>query len=134
MALMRDPSGPESYVTDAGAIAGDMLVDTTTLDSYLETQQWPDIHLIKMNIEAGEFEALGGMRETSRRNPQLRLVMEFNPKAMDRARQPRAALADRLGELGFRQSRIVELGMKPVAPGELLPKSRAVYNLYLTKD
>lgn len=53
-------------------------VQTTSLDSFFMNALWPEIHLIKMDIEGAELATLKGMRELSLRNTNLKLIMEFN--------------------------------------------------------
>lgn len=53
-------------------------VEGISLDEFFAKQDWPPIHLIKMDIEGAEKLALDGMRELSYRNPELNLVVEVN--------------------------------------------------------
>jgi FkbM family methyltransferase len=133
-ALIRDPKGPETFVTYGPSPAQAMLVETITLDALFESQRWPAIDVIKMNIEGSELQALRGMTETSQRNPELKLVMEFNPSAMSRGDVSHQALTDALANLGFRRARIVERNLIPITGSELLPAAGAVYNILLTRD
>lgn len=130
--LVRDPSGPESFTTSDDHSIGET-VQTTSLDSYFERENSPTVDLIKMNIEGSELVALAGMRATSFRNPQLQLVMEFNPRAMERARVTHQALCQMLIDLGFRSGYVVERNLQPLPTGRLLPIDSAVYNLLLKK-
>ena len=131
--LMRDPVGPESFLTSGTDPAHGVIVQTVSLDKYFEDQNWPAVHLIKMNIEGWELPALKGMRELSKRNPALQLIIEFNPMAMTRGAISREELSRTLAELGFRHGQIVERGMKVLPAPELLPTGSAVYNIFLTK-
>jgi FkbM family methyltransferase len=131
--LMRDPVGPESFLTNSTDPGQGVLVETISLDEYFEEQNWPAVHLIKMNIEGWELPALKGMRELSKRNPALQLIIEFNPMAMTRGGISREELGRTLAELGFRRGQIVERGLKVVPAPELLPTGSAVYNIFLTK-
>lgn len=130
--LVRDPKGPESFLTNTPA-DGDSVVETITLDSVFEAANWPAVDIMKINIEGSELLALLGMREISRRNPELRIVMEFNPTAMARAGVSREYLTVVLAELGFRRGQIVERDLAAIPSGELLPRDAAVYNILLTK-
>jgi FkbM family methyltransferase len=132
--LVRDPKGPETFLAIAPA-EGDSAVpvQTLTLDSFLESEKWPSVDLAKMNIEGSELLALSGMKEVSRRNPGLRLVMEFNPAAMERSAVSREHLTATLKDLGFRRGQVVERDLEWIPPGELLPTGSAVYNVLLTK-
>ncbi len=134
VALMRDPRGPESFITNAPFDGASLMAETVTLDSFVEGEGWPTIDVVKMNIEGSELPALIGMREVSRRNPGLQLIMEFNPTAMQRAGVSREELAATLVQLGFRRGQVVERDLSVISGGDLLPKGSAVYNILLTKS
>lgn len=119
---------PYSSLSDA------VTVPTVTLDDFFRQEGWPSIDLIKMDIEGGEQAALGGMRELSRRNPHLQLIMEYDLANLRRAGAKRESMAALLGELGFRKGYIIERGMKSFTVPWGLPKTRAAYNLLLKKD
>jgi FkbM family methyltransferase len=131
--LMPDPVGPESFLTNGPHNGEGVVVETIDLDKFFEAQDWPAVHMIKMNIEGWELSALRGMRQLSKRNPELQLIIEFNPMAMRRGAISREALASALAELGFRRGQIVERGLKLISAGELVPSGDAVYNILLTK-
>jgi FkbM family methyltransferase len=116
------------------AQASSTSVDATTLDHYFASMGWPRVDLIKMDIEGGEAAALRGMKMLSARNPALRLVMEFNLTAMQRAGETPAGVASLLRELGFETGYVIEKGLQPVTISRGLPVSHALYNLLLTKE
>ena len=133
--LVRDPRGPESFVTENGRpnSDSDAVVGTVTMDAFFASRDWPKVDIVKMNIEAGELSALRGMAELSRRNDALQLIMEFNLAAMRREAVGRKELCEALRDLGFRQAWVVERNLEPVARGDLLPTDSAVYNILLAK-
>jgi hypothetical protein len=133
MALVRDPSGPETFVSNEMGDGKTTVVNSITLDSFLADQNWPRVDVVKMNIEGSEGAAIKGMREVARRNPTLKLVMEFNPTALARAGFTRSTMQGALAELGFRRGQIVERGLRVVPDGWLLPKGGDVYNILLTQ-
>ena len=45
------------------------VVRTTSIDDYFAARDWPPVHVIKMDIEGGEVDALRGATELCRRNP-----------------------------------------------------------------
>ncbi|TMD23605.1 MAG: FkbM family methyltransferase [Chloroflexi bacterium] len=132
MQLVADPLGPESFVTDLPDPRAAGSVEAVSLDHVFSRLGWPRIHLIRMNIEGSELAALDGMKQTSQRNPELQLIMEFNPRAMVRAGVSRATLSSLLDDLGFRRSQVIEDRLRPISDG-VLPAGQAVYNLLLTK-
>jgi FkbM family methyltransferase len=132
-ALIRDPTGPESFVANAPVAGDSVIIQTVSLDSFFDTEGWPSVDLVKMNIEGAELQALRGLKEVSLRNPALQLVMEFNPTAMQRANISREDLTLALRGLGFRHAQIVERGLEDIPSGDLLPRGGVVYNILLTK-
>lgn len=91
-------------------------VEVTTLDAFLESQGWPHVDFVKMDIEGAELAALTGMRTLlERQDPAPVLIVEFSPDALARSGvNPREFLAT-LSERGFRTrfimgSEIVEAG------------------------
>lgn len=61
-------------------------VPCLTLDSFLESQGWPTVSLVLMDIEGGEYRALSGMRQTILRNHSIiRVLFEFCIDILDKA-------------------------------------------------
>lgn len=82
-------------------------VDTISLDEFFSAGGWPRIDLVKMDIEGAEKEALDGMRELSKRNPWLKLIVEFNPVMMDHASVEPKEFFGMLQTLGFRSFSVI---------------------------
>lgn len=122
------------YLTASDPQAGLITVEMVTLDHYFEEHEWPCINLVKMDIEGGELAALEGMVELSARNPGLQLIMEYNLIALRRGDCSPDDLAAILRRLGFCYGYLIERGLKPFSIDRSLPKSRAIYNLLLTKE
>jgi len=59
-------------------------VDSTTLDDFF-TDQIPQIHVIKIDVEGAEGVVLEGMRNIIDKNPELIIFTEFCPDALKRA-------------------------------------------------
>jgi FkbM family methyltransferase len=76
-------------------------VKVVSLDDYFSFLGWPQVDLIKMDIEGAEKTALDGMQQLSQRNPQLNIILEFNPFMMKQAGVTRAGFFDALCSLGF---------------------------------
>jgi FkbM family methyltransferase len=53
-------------------------VESISLDGFFREKSWPQIHLVKMDIEGAEKLALNGMKALCRRNPRLSLIIEVN--------------------------------------------------------
>lgn len=71
-------------------------VETVSLDD--ATRDWARVDLVKIDAEGAEESIWRGMRCTVRRNPDLRIIMEFNPL---RSSVPRRFLEDIVAD-GFR--------------------------------
>lgn len=93
-----------------GADQGDRLspVRITALDSYFRGEAWPRIDLIKMDIEGSETAALAGMKELSRRNPDVKLIVEFNPDAMGAAGVSPSEYFRALADCGFTSISLIQ--------------------------
>jgi len=133
MQIIRDPSGPESYVTVAAHPSTDNTVKVESLDRIFGGFRWPPVRLIKMNIEGSELGALKGMRGLSARNSDLVLIMEYNTKAMARAGATRSDLSQTLRQLGFIKCSVIDAPVGVAAEADLLPNTGVVCNLLLTK-
>ena len=53
------------------------------LDDFLESEGWPHIDVIKMDIEGAEVLAFNGMQRLCKRQDTLKLIFEFNPYRLD---------------------------------------------------
>jgi len=83
-------------------------VEAVTLDSFLASLGWPAIDIIKMDIEGSELLAFQGMKEVVRRNPQLKMIVEFGVSRFGGVEQA-FLFFDALRSLGFsRFSTILE--------------------------
>ncbi len=52
-------------------------VETKTLDVWAAARGWPPIHVVKLDIEGAELDALAGAGEVLRRNPEVALIVEM---------------------------------------------------------
>jgi FkbM family methyltransferase len=76
-------------------------VPCTTLDAWAEQRRWPRVDLVKIDIEGHEVAALAGMRELSRRNPGIVLVIEFNERTLAAAGETVGSFWAALAGCGF---------------------------------
>jgi len=83
-------------------------VDTISLDGFFSAEGYPRIDIIKMDIEGAEEAALEGMNGLSKRNPQLKLIVEFNPSRMRRTGAKRKEFFDKLQKLGFNRFYMID--------------------------
>ena len=91
-----------------------LVVEATSLDQFFGRGNWPPIDFIKMDIEGAEGVALRGMRELSRRNPDLKLVIEYVPPNLQAAGNTPRRLFEILEELGFCRRSIISWSLIPV--------------------
>lgn len=89
-------------------------VATTTLDDFFEQEGWPEIHLIKMDIEGGEPHALEGMKRLVARSPALRLIIEYNPSCLRRAGVTQQKFLAQLDSFGFHIHIVKQDGLETV--------------------
>lgn len=132
-AFVRDQAGAEGWLGTGKRGADQITVQTTTLDDFFSTARWPDLHVVKMDIEGAEKAALDGMRELVRRNC-LTLIVELNRGALERAGTLLDEFAELLAGLGYRQGRIIERRMKPFSLPNEIPRSRTTCNLFLQPE
>lgn len=88
-------TGHASIRDHASATDEVMEVETVTVDQL--TAEWPQVDLIKIDVEGAEAAVWQGMRETVRRNKDIVIVLEFGAS---RYPNPQAFLAEILAE-GF---------------------------------
>jgi FkbM family methyltransferase len=85
-------------------------VQTLPGDDFLAEQGVSQVDVIKMDIEGAEIGALRGLRQTIAQSPGLKLVMEYNPAALQAfGHEPAAALAE-VCALGFQRVQVIEAG------------------------
>jgi len=94
-------------VAGGDAIADSFEVDAVSLDSFLEREDWPAVHLVKMDVEGAEFAAIKGMRSTIERNPGLRIIFEFNRDTLPESASRPEDLFRLLQASGFKRFRIL---------------------------
>lgn len=107
-------------------------VETTTLDQFFQEEDWPPVHLVKLDIEGAEKLALDGMQELSRRNSSLKVIVEVNLRKFSLEE-----LIDSLKGCGFYRFYALELGKTVVMPRDIphiLCASRSItVNLFCEK-
>ena len=78
------------------------------------------IDLIKLDVEGAEPLVLAGAGETIRRNPQLRIVMEWSPGQVNAAGVETADFVRQISETGLRAFDIVDDGLTMLSTEALL--------------
>ncbi|MQF66927.1 FkbM family methyltransferase [SAR202 cluster bacterium AD-802-F09_MRT_200m] len=94
-------------------------VNTTTLDAFLESQGWPHIDLIKIDVEGAEQTVLRGMTRLLESSGNLKLIIELNPGMLNSAEVDPLQFLELLTSLGL-SVRIIDAarGSVPLAPGD----------------
>ena len=94
------------WASDSAGLTAHPLADTlesievgvTTLDAMMGDAK---VDFIKMDTEGNELHVLNGMTGVIKRNPGLRLLIEFNPECLRSAGTDPEALLERIVALGF---------------------------------
>jgi FkbM family methyltransferase len=121
------------HLSPSGSAIPSIEVPGLSLDRYFESIGWPAIDFIKLDIEGGELAALKGMSDLSARNPDIKLVMEYNPQSIKRAGVTPQRLFQAIRLLDFSTVRVVEQRLRPLSLDGPWPAGNAMYNLLLTK-
>jgi len=85
---------------------GNTVVETTTLDRFWESTEWPRIDLIKIDVEGSEVAVLDGMTRMLEGLPRLKIIIEFNPALLLSAGVAPNSFLDKVRSLGFQMSAI----------------------------
>ena len=98
---------------------GSVAVETTTVDSFLESQGWPGVDLVKIDVEGAEFTVLDGMAQLLERSAGLKMIIEFNPALIQGAGVSPLQFLERLTSAGWQTFLIEEAnGLVPLTPVE----------------
>ncbi len=109
----------------------------TTLDIFKRKHGIRRIHLIKMDIEGGEWSALEGMQETLRTDSPS-IVCEYNPSALSRSGKTPEAFLDIFDRYGYQLHVITDTGpivlKKPYADSiRKYPEKEGSVNVFCVK-
>lgn len=87
---------------------GELHVPTTTMDEFLETQGWPKVDVVKIDVEGAEGDVLEGMSLLMHRSEDLSLIVEFNPVLLRKADVDPLEFLKKPASLGFKSYWITE--------------------------
>lgn len=98
---------------------GSPTVETTTLDSFLASEGWPSVDLIKIDVEGAEVAVLDGMTGLMGKSADLKLIIEFNPALLQDGGVAPLVFLERLASPGWGVQIIEEAnGLLPLAEGD----------------
>jgi FkbM family methyltransferase len=83
----------------ARGVATTKTVAATTLDGFLEGEGWPNIDLVKIDVEGAENRVLDGMEQLCERSPKLNLIIEYCPALIQATGANPHDLLDRLAAM-----------------------------------
>ena len=98
--LSQTGSGRHSMFHHGLPERGSVDIETTTLDATLEELGWPNVDLIKIDVEGAEISVLDGMAQLLKNQSDLNLVLEFMPKLLHNAGVTPWQFFDKLTSLG----------------------------------
>jgi FkbM family methyltransferase len=81
---------------------GSVEVDTWTLDTFLESKDWPTVDLVKVDVEGAEVDVLNGMTVLLEKMSEIQLIVEFNPALLESAGVESFAFIEKLTSTGLR--------------------------------
>ncbi len=108
VAFARDRFRAEGHIDRAKRDPAALSVDAVRLDDFLRAEGVDRVDLVKLDTEGGEVEALKGMETVARTSPELRVVLECNPRALRRGGHSVEDLFDVARSLGLARVRSVE--------------------------
>lgn len=82
-------------------------VEVISLDEFFREKDWPQVDLVKMDIEGAEKAALEGMKELSHRNAKIKLIIEVNFPNLAHTGISLEQLFEALQACGFSRCRIL---------------------------
>jgi len=90
-------SGSHSlYGEAARGVREHFQVTTTTIDEFHESEGWPNVDLIKIDVEGGELGVLKGMESLMEKTPDVKLIIEYCPFLIEATGAEPSDLLDRL--------------------------------------
>lgn len=117
----QEGSGTSLYQVSSSGTRS-VMIEATTLDEFFESEGWPPVHVIKMDVEGAEKAALEGMKQLVERNQSLKLIMEFSPPLQAAVGISPEELFNTLSGLGFQKFWALHNGMHSINLPEDIPR------------
>lgn len=134
-----EKTGCHSTIQDLSQHKETITVPSSDLDSLLlNKDRTQKVDIIKMDIEGGELNALKGMQKILRANPNISLVIEFNPGCLKQAAVAPREFITYLSSLGFytyaiHQNALIPITTREPEPEKYLLSGATFVNLYCSK-
>ena len=106
-------SGRHSVYSHGLPDGGRIEVEAATLDEFFQTEGWPSIDLVKIDVEGAEATVLDGMSGLLEKSPGLKMIIEFNPALLQSAGVAPLEFLQRLSSKGWRAHLIDETNGQP---------------------
>ena len=114
--LVATGSGRHSMYHHGLPERGSIEIETTTLDSTFDDLDWPNVDLIKIDVEGAEVSVLDGMTRLLEKPAKLNLIVEFMPSLLKNAGIAPRQFLDKLASLNSELYFIDESnGLIPIA-------------------
>lgn len=110
-----------SLIPDGAVNQDTVKCAVVTLDDFFEGKGWPVVDIVKIDVEGAELSVLRGMTGLSRRNPLLKLIIEFFPANLTKAGVQPTLFFDALQENGFSQLFVISETLEQFSIPEDLP-------------
>jgi FkbM family methyltransferase len=107
-------SSQSSLFLTPGAGAKQIVVEVTSLDSFFAAEGWPEVHLIKIDVEGAEKLAFEGMTDLVRRSVYMKIILEFAPHVQTRIGIDPEELFRTLRKLGFHKYFLISERLVPI--------------------
>ncbi|MQF67523.1 FkbM family methyltransferase [SAR202 cluster bacterium AD-802-F09_MRT_200m] len=111
--LSATVSGNHSMYHHGTPERGSLPIETTTMDTMLEELGWPQVNLVKIDVEGGETAVLDGMVQLLSSTARFNLILEFMPAFLHNAGVPQRQFLDKLAST-YPQIYFIDEGNEPV--------------------
>ena len=128
------------YKEAARGVAEELPVNMTTLDAFLESEGWPTVDLLKIDVEGAELSVLEGMEKLNQKSDGLHLILEYCPSLLHSAGVPPLQVIEKLASMNFqirfideKKGALLPEEADPVALTAQLMKQETYMNLVCTR-
>lgn len=98
------------------------MVEMVSLDEFFENEGWLPVHVVKMHVEGSDQAVLEGMTELCRRNPGMKVIMEFSPPNLQAANVSPEKLFETLEARGLSRISAIKEELHPLRIPDDIPR------------